>query len=299
MIQQFCSNIVNDDKNNTCYDRKTLLQIITIHNIQQPFDAIINYKKKKLNTLLLLLQQKFKTDIELEWLSILKTYDINNDYIVHLSNIEKKFFIPIKPNEWINNPIMWLTNYDIENILIQYHNNSKQNYHFHGVFAIDFSLKDNKGVCVFNHLCNIDIKALLKKKIKYIGFVTNLDKHDEPGSHWTSTFIIIDKNINAYGAYYYDSGAKTTPKYVNLFLKDVCSQLNIINPNSKFKMTHNKYKHQFKNTECGMFSIYYQIRWLEMLEKNCKTTFKEVTKHNITDDKMILFRDIIFRPKIK
>ena len=154
-------------------------------------------------------------------------------------------------------------------------------------------------MCVFNHLCHINIKALLKKKIKYIGFVTNLDKHDEPGSHWTSTFIIIDKNVKSYGAYYYDSGAKTIPKYVNLFLNDISSQLNIINPNLKFKMTHNKYQHQFKNTECGMFSIYYQIRWLELLRKNCNTTFEEITKNNLTDDKMVLLRNIIFRPKIK
>jgi len=182
----------------------------------------------------------------------------------------------------------------------QYDNNKDNNYKFLGVFPIDFTVKDNNGKCLFSELCKIDVKDYIKKKIKYIGFITNLDKHDQPGSHWTSTFIIIDPKLKSYGSYYYDSTAKQIPIYVLAFLKDIKKQLKLIYSSNNFKIKYNNKQHQRKNTECGMFSLLYQIRWLNYIKKNKDITFEDIINDpDIEDEHVFKLRDVLFRPNIK
>ena len=54
---------------------------------------------------------------------------------------------------------------------------------------IDFDYKDSLGRCVSEELCNINFIKLIKKGIKFIGIVFNLDPHYKPGIHWVSMFI--------------------------------------------------------------------------------------------------------------
>lgn len=69
-------------------------------------------------------------------------------------------------------------------------------------------------------------------------------------------------------------------------------------PRKKFNIITNNKKHQFKNTECGMFSILFQIRWLNkhIVKKN-KTSFQEIISNPfIDDDNMVRLRQSLFRP---
>jgi hypothetical protein len=63
-----------------------------------------------------------------------------------------------------------------------------------------------------------------------------------------------------------------------------------------FKLEYNTHQHQYKNTECGVFSMVYQIRWLEGLKTDPKTTFDRVVQHKMRDDEIHRFRDVLFRP---
>jgi len=140
--------------------------------------------------------------------------------------------------------------------------------------------------CLHSDFCNINIKdSYINKNIKYIGFITNLDKHDEPGSHWTSTFINLDHTSKSYGAYYYDSASRKTPKMINDFLLNIKKQCNTIYPNKIFKIKYNTKQHQYKDTECGMFSIIYQLRWLNLLLSDKHTLFNKVISNKYLNDK--------------
>ena len=254
----------------TLFNKKTLILLINAWNASKE-DKIEYNKSFTISKLTELLNNKIKpicNDKEYWcWPSAIK--ELSKDYKTKeiIKKIEENDLRPEMPIEWYKNPIEWLSNYDIEDVMIQYNNDNKYKYCFLGVFPIDFSEQDNFGRCLYSHICSIDINKYINKNIKYIGLITNLDKHNEPGSHWTSTFIILDPKIKCYGAYYYDSNAMNIPTYVVKFINNIKKQLNIKYPKNVFKIHKNNIKHQRKNTECGMFSMAYQIRWLNALYK--------------------------------
>lgn len=215
-----------------------------------------------------------------------------------LKQIEKKHLQPEKPLVWYKNPKTWLSNYDIQNVMNQYKDHPKYKYDFIGVFPIDFSEKSASGTCLYSSFCNIDIKSYVKHGIKYIGLITNLDKHNESGSHWTSSFIIIDPDSASYGIYYYDSAVNVIPTHLNDFFNNVKQQCDKLYPAKKLTIQYNLKKHQYKNTECGVFSMIFQIRWLnKLILKQNLTNFAEITANPfINDDKMLEIRDHLFRP---
>lgn len=211
---------------------------------------------------------------------------------------EEKELMPEKPASWYTNPKTWLSNYDIEKIMNKYTNNKLFKYKFIGVFPIDFAVASENGVCLYSEFCKINIQQLIKQKISFVGLITNLDKHDEPGSHWTSTFLCINPKLKTYGGYYYDSVGNNIPSYLMTFINNVKSQCNEMNPNQKFVIHINHKQHQYKNTECGIFSMLFQIRWLNkhIVKKN-NTSFKEILSNPcINDDNMLKLRDYLFRP---
>lgn len=216
--------------------------------------------------------------------------------------LAKQELKPEKPQEWYKNPRTWLSNYDIQNVMVQYVKVPKYKYAFLGVFPIDFSVQSSTGVCLYSEFCNIDIQKYAKKCKKFIGFITNLDKHDQPGSHWTSTFIVIDPKLKTYGAYYYDSTGRQMPSLLSNFFDNVKIQCEKLYPDREFRIIQNKKQFQFKNTECGVFSILYQLRWINKhMIKNDQTTFEEIVSGNpyITDDTMAHIRNFLFRPNAK
>lgn len=219
----------------------------------------------------------------------------------HLRNICKKELKPEKPESWYRNPKTWLSNYDIQNVMSQYAAAPKYHFAFLGVFPIDFAVSNIQGQCLYSDFCHIDIKKIIKQQKKFIGFITNLDKHDQSGSHWTSTFISIDPSLDSYGAYYYDSTAGRIPSYIVSVLENIQSQCNEIYPKKRFQINYNKKKHQYKDSECGVFSMVFQIRWLNkhIVKKN-KTSFEEILRNPLlNDDTMLKIRDELFRPNAK
>jgi len=243
--------------------------------------------------------KKYKVEKQYwHWPYIIKKLQNDDKIIRDIKKFENKELVPERPQNWYNNPKTWLSNYDIQNVMIQYHNCKKYKYNFLGVFPIDFSMIDSNGICMYSKFCTIDIKKL-SKKYSFIGFITNLDKHDEPGSHWTSTFIVIDPKLPTYGAYYYDStGYRGIPAYLENFMNSIEIQCKTIYPEKEFKININKKQHQYKNTECGVFSIIFQIRWLNkhIVKKN-KTSFEEILGNPyLNDDTMLKLRQTLFRP---
>jgi hypothetical protein len=85
-----------------------------------------------------------------------------------------------------------------------------------------------------------------------------------------------------------------------IFINNVKKQCNTLYPNKKFIINYNKKQHQFKNTECGMFSIIYQLRWLNKLYKNKNTNFSEIINSSLLNDKNVNhMRKSLYRPHFK
>lgn len=290
--ENYCSPSAKDN-GPTCLSKDSLKMLIDTYNKSKKNkrERISYYDNNKQIELFKKLDKKLKkltNDSGKYWLwpdLIAKMSPIDK---YNLKLIKKNNIIPEMPKSWHKNIKEWLSNYDIDNVMFQYNNAKKYYYNYIGTFSIDFALKDNFGNCIHSDFCNIDIKNnYIDKNIKYIGFITNLDKHDEPGSHWTSTFIILDSNLKSYGAYYYDSVSRKTPKLIHDFLLNIKNQCDKLNPKKKFKLTYNTKQHQFQNTECGMFSIIYQLRWLNLLLNNKDTSFKNVINNKYLNDKHI------------
>lgn len=201
---------------------------------------------------------------------------------------------PLKPKEWYDNPKTWLNTYDILKVMKQYEKRYND-FSFLGVFPIDFQAKDENGQCIASGMCDFNIKRLLSKDKKRFAMILNLDKHNEPGSHWVSLYCNMSPNRNNFGIYYYDSVAYAPPKEVALFMKNVKTQ--IINhfdkdTSSKFTMKHNKIQKQFANTECGVFSEVF----LTQICKDIK--YEDICAKMKTDSEINKIRDVLYTPSV-
>lgn len=199
--------------------------------------------------------------------------------------LKDTLYRPDAPDSWKTNPTTWLSTNDIEETLSQYET-KYPGFKFYGASPIDFALKNDDGSCAVNSLCRFNLAGLIKNRVgvpvDYIGAVFNLDKHDQSGSHWISMFINIPRQeIN-----FWDSFAFEPPAEVRKLMDKIRDQGKDIG--LKLKIQANKRQHQYKNTECGVYSINFIVQQLE------GKSFQNVCRTIIHDDKMNQMRKRYF-----
>jgi hypothetical protein len=197
-------------------------------------------------------------------------------------------FRPMMPKEWLENNREWLSTIDIENVMLQYQQKHKD-FIFLGPVPIDFDANHQLGGCVVDELCKLDIKKLYKKNITKLGIVFNLDKHNEPGSHWVSLYSDFKKKH----IFYYDSYAVGPKTEVKILMDRIENQLNTINKNKKSIKEYNRVRHQYKDSECGVYSMMFIIN---MLENN---NFAKNTNTVVLDDEINKNRFRLYSPSNK
>ena len=210
---------------------------------------------------------KYKCNDELCWL---KQEFIKDSY---LQKELLKNFKPFMPKTWTENPREWLNTIDIRDVMNQYEI-KYPDFEFIGPVPMDFDTKVGFGECVVDELCKINLAELMKKGKTKIGVIFNLDKHTQSGSHW----VAMNCDINRGEICYWDSyGIKPNPEVIVLMnrLKEQASKLN-----KKLEIKINKVRHQYKNSECGMYCIYFITSLLD------GKTFETVVKNIIDDDTM-------------
>lgn len=202
---------------------------------------------------------------------------------------------PAKPNSWDKNKREWLNTYDILYVMKQYEEKYK-NFEFLGVFPVDFA-NTSTGVCSINNMCDFSITKLKEKGKTKFATVLNLDKHNEPGSHWVACFCNLDPKSIQYGISYFDSGGIKPPKYIADFMKVVVDQNKEINPKhaSKFKTSYNPDQKQFQNTECGVFSIFFTTLCLRYPHLSYRENRKKI-KTDRHDNYVHSLRKYYWRP---
>lgn len=207
-------------------------------------------------------------------------------------------FRPLMPISWKTNKNHLLNTFDILKVLKQYEK-KYDDFEFLGVYPLNFMEKDKQdtSMCVIGDICHLQIKRHITDgkefKKRQFALVHNMDPHDQPGSHWVALYINIDSTDPRFGFGYYDSYGYDESYQVQKLYRTVVDQLR----QSKMKIPpfiKNTKRHQYKNTECGMFSIVFVILCLENKVK-IKDIFKKLDLEN-ADDYVASLRTKLFRP---
>lgn len=194
-------------------------------------------------------------------------------------------FSPMEPVEWKKNPNEWLSSIDILEVMNQYEKTYKC-FDFLGPSPIDYDTHQLYGECVWEELCHFSLADQIKKGKNKIGVIFNTDPHDKDGEHWISLFINIKKGT----IFFFDSAGDKAPKQVMKFVKMVTDQGKNLETPINFNFDQNyPIEHQYKNTECGVYSIYFIIHMLED-----KITGHYLKTHILKDKYMAQFRKIYY-----
>lgn len=280
-------NSIND---HTCYSKSDLITIVESYNKATPVDKIKiapTTPKKELHKKIKNKLENKCGDDEACWI---EQNFIDYDKKKKLEDL----FRPKKPKEWYKNNRTWLNTYDILYVLQQYED-KYNDFIFLGVYPIDFGDSNSFGNCIGDVMCTFNIKQMKQKKKDRFGMVLNLDRHDEPGSHWVAVFCNINPDKENFGIYYYDSVAYPPSNEVKQFMFKIYNQISSIyskDISDRFQYGENKIQKQFKNTECGIFSIVFITQCLK------NVSFPHICVRMKKDDDINKIRDILYRPSI-
>jgi len=197
-------------------------------------------------------------------------------------NIEKSAFRPKMPSDWNKDLNTWLSDDDIRMVMRQYEE-AYPEFKFLEVVPIDFSAQDpynkTEKKCIVETFCKVDFKELRAQGKTKIGAVFNLDPSYKGGSHWVGLFINIrKKEVN-----YFDSYGIAPPEQIARFMRNLTLQ------DKKLKLQFNSRRFQYKDSECGMYSMIFIISMLIGID------FKYFCRHPISDLEAQKFREFLYR----
>jgi len=205
---------------------------------------------------------------------------IDQDFVKRLDDPEIQYltFRPERPN----GKYQWLATDDIYQVMTQYQEIYKD-FRFFGPVPIDFDV-------VHEELRNLDPGKLYRRGVKRIGVIYNLDPHDKPGSHWVTLFMDLNRKIISF----FDSYGVPPAKQIRDFMNRMASSYQDIGDRrQKFTININTHRHQYANSECGVYSIYFIVQSLK------GRSFNEIVSNTVSDEEMNLCRLSYFRPNGK
>ena len=203
------------------------------------------------------------------WLKQKFINDINKKYKFYL---KKLTFKPKSPQ----GKFTWLNTTNINDVMVQYEHDNND-FKFLGAVPIDFDDLPELGIK------DLNFEKLKNDNISKLGAVFNLDTHDQPGSHWVAMYSDL-KNKKVY---FFDSYGTRPDARISKFMRRIGK--NIENNSLKnIDIRHNTHRHQYKNSECGVYSLNFIIRLLK------GESFDKVVKEKTDDDKMNNCRKIYF-----
>ena len=227
--------------NFTCYSEKDLFDLKGAWDRQHNFDKIKATDARGVHAEL---KQKYNTcDRESCW---------QPD-----KTIVDRVFAPKMPKTWKRNINEWLSSNDSLKVMTQFEKSFPE-FEFLGPSPTDYFVKEYGNTCVWPELCKFNLKNWIDRGKTQIGVIFNLDPHYESGSHWVALYInTVSRNI-----YYFDSTGDRIHKHISKFRKEVQSQaLHQLNQKYTFDSNYNV-EHQYKNTECGMYVLFFIITML-------------------------------------
>lgn len=257
----------------SCYSYDQLKQIAQKLNERGKNIKISKTKKTLWNNI----NNAMKQQCSKEWCWI------NDGILSDINSNNNNIFMPIHPDEWVDDKYSWLSNFDIDAVMRQYED-IYDDFLFLGPVPIDFE-------DVFTELSNQNLHNIYNTGKKRIGIVFNLDRHDEDGSHWVCMYIDV-KNLEHGMIAYYDSYGLEPNDAISDLMSKFVSQGLIANPKIILEPIYNPIQHQHKNSECGMYCINLIT---SMLKTNGhRDDFINMCKNIIDDETMNGFRKHYF-----
>jgi len=271
----------NKSKQYTCYTDNELLLLRTMWNKRHPDRPITSTKSEDIWKQL----KHYYTNIcnkESCWVR----------QMVKNTTMEKELldsFAPESPKEWKKNPNAWLSSLDILQVMTQYEKKYKC-FDFLGPSPINYDSHHVNGECVWEELCEFNLADQIKRGKTKVGIIFNTDPDYKGGEHWISLFINIKKGT----IFFFDSAGNPVPKQINKFVKTVTKQGTQLKNPIIFNFDQNyPVEHQYKNTECGVYSIFFIIHMLED-----KITSHYLKTHILKDEYMEKFRKVYFNEEL-
>ncbi len=170
----------------------------------------------------------------------------------------------------------WLNTNHLNEVMEQYEKQHKD-FKFLGAVPMDFNDLPPLGIK------NLDLKELYNNGITKLGIIFNLDEHWQSGSHWVAGFA----NLKDGKSFFYDSYGiapdKRARELLRRFAKFSEEQFNI-----RADSKHNKTRHQFGNSECGMYSMNFILELLEGKD------FDDICNNKLPDKQVNNLRPIFF-----
>ena len=265
----------------TCYTNKSLYKLRDLWNARHPDVKITSSSPKEIHRQI---SEKLSGICNKESCWIKQKADFGP-----IESDMAESFAPESPPEWKKNPNEWLSSIDIINVMKQYEKAYKC-FDFIGPTPIDFDTRKLYGECVWDELCNFSLEEQIKNGKNKIGIIFNTDPHNKPGQHWISMFI----NIKKKKIFFFDStGDKPSPQIMALVNRIIEQGLSL-KPKINFKFDSNEgIEHQYGNTECGIYSLYFIVHMLED-----KMTDHYLKTHILKDEYMNKFRHIYFNDSL-
>jgi hypothetical protein len=284
MNKMVCNPSVNKSRITTesCYTPDIIDKIKNAYNKNHPENII---RVKSHAQIIQELSERLKCNKEDCWLNQLPESE--------RKFVDEKIFAPDQPLSWKKNPTEWLSNHEIMDVLQQYEDTYPE-FKFIGPTSIDFDtvLPNQNGKCVWEELCHFNLSKNIQNGVKKIGVIFNLDKHDEPGSHWVSLFLDIPNRI----LIYFDSAGNPTPPEITTLVHRIQKDFDLLYENQKGIQYIENYPHQHQtgNTECGMYSLYFIITLLTSKQSKLKSNINIFKTGKITDKFVQQFRGKYF-----
>ena len=260
----------------TCYSNESLFKLRDMWNARHPDVKITSNNPKDIWSIL---------KINMEGTCSKESCWLKQNFVNEKlgKQIKDDSFAPSSPLSWKKNPNEWLSSVDILKVMKQYEKTYKC-FSFIGPSPIDFDTHIMNGECVWEELCEFNLKKEMDSGKFKFGIIFNLDPHYKGGSHWVSLFI----NTRKKKIFYFDSVGNNIPPQIMKFVEKVIMQGKDMNINFVFDQNY-PIEHQYGNTECGVYSIFFIVHMLEdkLSEHYLKT-------HILKDEYMQNFRKIYF-----
>lgn len=278
----------------SCLSKEQLLSLVALYNEHcDKKDKIHIGKYKNEAKLYKTLKTRLSNICEDDYCWINQPFVKSSEFYDRIKNNYR----PQKPFIWNENKYTWLNTSDILNVMNQY-SNKYPKYIFLGVFPIDFmETYNNSSICIRPTICGFHINDLIEKNKEEFGIILNLDKHDQNGSHWVSIYGNINPKSKKFGICYYDSTGSKPNNYVIKFINIFKSQVEtVIGPeiSKKMTVTYNNIEHQVKSSECGIFSMIFNILCIENKNETYITTLKRIPKGS--DEIINTYRNKLYVP---
>lgn len=281
----------------TCFDRPTLIELINAYN--KHYDGkrkTITYSK---SDTLDDLWKKLRSSVN-ECKNESDRCIIDQSFINEIQDQELFDIIlnqTFKPKRPVGETT-WLSNFDIADVLKQYERIIPE-FAYYGPYPSDIhklytgevtqSTPGHRPLKGFLPLDFTNVEELTKGFTKkYIGFTFNTDASDKGGAHWVSLSLELDYAKKIVYFNYFDSVGNYPNVGIQQFIEHLVNLFTDSDKFDKIVVRYNRVQHQTGNSECGVYSINFQLQILS------GESFDSIVSNIFDDELTQSTRSIIF-----